>query len=185
MDFRLPGSSVHWIFQARILGWAALSHSRASSQPRDQTHVSSISCIDRCILYHRCYLSTGRWIYFQFLINLYFWSYDLLTSKWGLRGWLFQHILEIKWQTCLIFGAKKQLRISSLDSFYPESISLIHWFCKVVVLHILLISYHWMSVFMTTEKWGLVKYESSCILTSWTPIEKSLNALPSIAYSPL
>ena len=73
-----------------------------------------------------------------------------------MRGWLFQHILEIKSQTCkcLIFGAKKHLRISSLDSFYPESISLIHWFCKVVVLHILLISYHWMSVFMTAQKSG-------------------------------
>ena len=32
-----PGSSVHWIFQARILEWVAISFSRGSSQPRDWT----------------------------------------------------------------------------------------------------------------------------------------------------
>ena len=36
-----PGSSVHGISQARILEWAAISFSRGSSQPRDQTCVSS------------------------------------------------------------------------------------------------------------------------------------------------
>ena len=35
-----PGSSVHRIFQARILGCVAISFSRGSSQPRDQTPVS-------------------------------------------------------------------------------------------------------------------------------------------------
>ena len=36
----LPGSSVHGIFQARISEWVAISSSRGSSQPRDQTRVS-------------------------------------------------------------------------------------------------------------------------------------------------
>ena len=36
----LPDASVHGIFQARILEWAADSFSRGSSQPRDQTRVS-------------------------------------------------------------------------------------------------------------------------------------------------
>ena len=39
-----PGSSVHGIFQARILEWVAICYSRESSQPRDQTQ---ISCIGR------------------------------------------------------------------------------------------------------------------------------------------
>ena len=39
-DCSLPGSSVHGILQARILEWAAIPFSRASSQPRDQTQVS-------------------------------------------------------------------------------------------------------------------------------------------------
>ena len=41
MDYVAPGSSVHGIFQARILEWVALPFSRGSSQPRDRTWVSS------------------------------------------------------------------------------------------------------------------------------------------------
>ena len=37
MDCSLPGSSVHGIFQARILEWIAISFSKESSQPRDWT----------------------------------------------------------------------------------------------------------------------------------------------------
>ena len=42
MDCNLPGSSIHGIFQARILEWVAISFSRRSSRPRDQTRVSRI-----------------------------------------------------------------------------------------------------------------------------------------------
>ena len=38
-----PGSSVHGISQARILGWLAISFSRGPSQPRDCTHISCIA----------------------------------------------------------------------------------------------------------------------------------------------
>ena len=38
----LPDSSIHGIFQARILEWVAISFSRRSSQPRDWTQVSCI-----------------------------------------------------------------------------------------------------------------------------------------------
>ena len=43
MDCSLPGSSIHEILQARILEWIAISFSRGSSRPRNQTWVSSIS----------------------------------------------------------------------------------------------------------------------------------------------
>ena len=43
MDCSPPGSSVHGILQARILEWTAISFSRGSSQPRDQTWVSCIA----------------------------------------------------------------------------------------------------------------------------------------------
>ena len=52
MDRSPPESSVHEIFQARILEWVAISYSRGSSRPRDQTCISSGSCIGRQILYH-------------------------------------------------------------------------------------------------------------------------------------
>ena len=45
MDCSLPGSSVHGIFQARVLEWVAISFSRRSSWPRDWTWVSRI--VDR------------------------------------------------------------------------------------------------------------------------------------------
>ena len=45
MECSLPVSSVHGVFQARILEWVALPYSRGSFQPRDQTHVSCIYCI--------------------------------------------------------------------------------------------------------------------------------------------
>ena len=40
MDCSPPGSSVHRIFQARILEWVAISSSMGSSQPRNRTWVS-------------------------------------------------------------------------------------------------------------------------------------------------
>ena len=55
-DRSSPGSSVHRIFQARILKWVATfcSRGRGLSCPRDWTHIS-------CISY------TGRWIFCLFV----------------------------------------------------------------------------------------------------------------------
>ena len=52
MDCSPSGFSVYRIFQARILEWVAISHTRGSFQPRDQTHTSCVSCIDKQVLYH-------------------------------------------------------------------------------------------------------------------------------------
>ena len=46
MDCSLPGSSVHGVFQARVLECVAIAFSRRSSRPRDWTRVSRI--IGRC-----------------------------------------------------------------------------------------------------------------------------------------
>ena len=51
MDCIPPGSSVHGILQARILKRFATSFSKGSSWPRDQTHISCVSCIGRWIVY--------------------------------------------------------------------------------------------------------------------------------------
>ena len=55
-----PGSSVHGILQARILEWIAISSSRGSSQPRDQIHISYVSCIGKGILSHQHHLWSPR-----------------------------------------------------------------------------------------------------------------------------
>ena len=52
MDYSLPGSSIHRIFQARILEWVTLPSFRGSTWPKDRTHISYISCIGRRFLYH-------------------------------------------------------------------------------------------------------------------------------------
>ena len=56
MDCSLPNSSVHEISQAGILEWVAISISRESSWPRDQTQVSHIAD-RRFTLWVHCYIS--------------------------------------------------------------------------------------------------------------------------------
>ena len=71
----LPGSSVHGIFQARILVWVAISSSRGSSGPRDWTHISCISCTGKWILYH-CATWEAHWKNEQGINS----NFSLLTS---------------------------------------------------------------------------------------------------------
>ena len=52
IDGSPPGSPVPGILQARILEQVTISYLRGTSRPRDQTHISGISCFVRWILYH-------------------------------------------------------------------------------------------------------------------------------------
>ena len=61
MNCSPPGSSVHGIFQAKILEGVAVSSSRGSSCPRDRTHVIHVSCIGRWILYHCATWNSGTY----------------------------------------------------------------------------------------------------------------------------
>ena len=56
----LPGSSVHGIFQARILEWVAISFSRGSSQHRNRTQTS---CIADRFFNLQCCLGSPEYIY--------------------------------------------------------------------------------------------------------------------------
>ena len=85
----LPGSSVHGIFQARILEWLAISSFRGSSQPRDQTQVSWVSCFGRWILYH---WTTGEVLFFgsgphkiDWILKFYDYAKTFLSTEWV--GW--------------------------------------------------------------------------------------------------
>ena len=62
MDYSVPGSSVHEISQTRTLEWVAISFSRRSSWPRNQTR---ISCISRQILYHWA-TREAQWNFIQY-----------------------------------------------------------------------------------------------------------------------
>ena len=61
MDCSLPGSSVLGILQARILEWVAMPSSRGSSQPRDRTHISYVSCTGRQVPYHKHHLGSPEY----------------------------------------------------------------------------------------------------------------------------
>ena len=97
-----PGSSVHGIFQARILEWVAISSSRESCQPRDQTWVSSTSCIGRWILYHyaiweaHLYQQThnGRYMRTLPMINKY--GHTLCYSRVCIKCFLISHEILMK-----------------------------------------------------------------------------------------
>ena len=72
MDCSLPGSSVHGIFQARILDWVVISYSRGSSWPRDWTHASYVSCTGRQILCHCATLGSSYHFKYMLLICSHF-----------------------------------------------------------------------------------------------------------------
>ena len=65
MDCHPPDSSVHGILQARMLEWVPMLSSRGSSQPRDRTQASSVSCICRQVLYH-----CATWEAQEFMVNV-------------------------------------------------------------------------------------------------------------------
>ena len=69
MDYGTPGSSVHAISWARILGWVAISFPRASLQALDWTWVSCISCIGRQILFFFFNFFFILFIYFLFVVD--------------------------------------------------------------------------------------------------------------------
>ena len=76
MDCSLPGSSIHGIFQARVLEWVAISFSRGSSRPRDWTQVSRIA--GRCftVWATRKALKKAK----EFHKSIYFWFIGYATA---------------------------------------------------------------------------------------------------------
>ena len=72
-------SSVHGIFQARILEWVTIFFSRRTSQPRDRTHTFCASCINKQILHH--WATTWLIRVYSLPINMY------LLPFWGSLFW--------------------------------------------------------------------------------------------------
>ena len=85
MDCSLPRSSVHGIFQARVVKWVAISFSRGSSQPKDRTWVSRMIGRRFPIWATReditLWLISNYYLAYHFLISSFF-SYYLYIS-WG------------------------------------------------------------------------------------------------------
>ena len=83
MDCSLPGSSVHGIFQARVLEWVATSFSRRSSWHRDRIQVS---CIVRRHFYRLSHQGSGHIIilpeaHFELKSDFLKYNFNLKTVK--------------------------------------------------------------------------------------------------------
>ena len=61
MDCSPPGSSVHRIFQARVLEWVVISSSRGSSLTRDRTHISCVSFLAGGLFTAEPTLNAKKW----------------------------------------------------------------------------------------------------------------------------
>ena len=57
-NYSLLGFSVHEILWAKILEWGAMPFFWGSSLSRDWSHISYVSCIGRCDLYHKRHLGS-------------------------------------------------------------------------------------------------------------------------------
>ena len=114
MDCSPPGSSVHWISQARILEWVAISISRGSSWLRDQTHDS---CVGRRVLYHWALRETHLFIYSipkpRFIVDLQKSRPKVLVSIWQ------QHTKKVQntWDDALSHPSAPAEKISAWSLF--------------------------------------------------------------------
>ena len=113
-DYSPPGSSVHGTLQAIILEWVAISFSRGSSRPRDQTCVSCGSCIaGRFFTYELLRKPSHRWnrvfLFCDWLI-----SHNIMSSRAThviASGWIpfhfvyrphFVHLFICQWTFSLL-----------------------------------------------------------------------------------
>ena len=111
LDSSPSHSSVHWITSARILEWVATSSCRGSFGPRDQAHVSCVSCFGRHILYpcatgegshlntsfHKSFSPIAKIFFliilkFHRLIKFMLWILDRGKNLWS------KYILEIQFE---------------------------------------------------------------------------------------
>ena len=96
MDCSLSGSSVHGIFQTRVLEWIAISFSRGSSRPRNRTWVSHIAsflmldCINLFAFANQMFVIESLlvvliciyWIIFKISLHILF-IYVVPTNSWN------------------------------------------------------------------------------------------------------
>ena len=114
MDCNPPGSSVHEIFQARILEWVVISFSRGSSQPRDWTQVSCTAgkfctdwatreALDFCILILYAEILLNLFILIAFRWHLYSFPYIVLCH---LHIWGYWYFSQQSWFQFVLHSAR-------------------------------------------------------------------------------
>ena len=100
-DCSPPGFSVHGILLARILKWVAISYSRGSSQPKDQTWVSGISWVGKWVLYH-----CTTWAALV--------SQDMVSKLWFQPAWEVMMVTWGSWFSHLIKNGQFELQLRAI-----------------------------------------------------------------------
>ena len=113
VDCSLPGSSVHGIFQARVLEWTAISFSRGSSWPRDRTRVS-------CIVDRRFTVWTAREVW-----TLEIYKNPQFTASCGISPKIFDFSVS---KSTVLPDVRHQRNViwSSRDSVFKSFSSYVH-----------------------------------------------------------
>ena len=81
-DCSLPGSSLHGISQEEYWSGLPFPPPGESSRPRDCTHISYISCINRWVLYHLRHLGTHIMVRCSSVLTGHHWRYTKMHMGW-------------------------------------------------------------------------------------------------------
>ena len=121
MDCSLPDSSVHGIFQARILEWVAVSFSRGSLPPKDWTQVS------RTVRLCQCDTMQSPWTWARNGSNCFWLLIPELLSSMNLfqahSFWCKGYHISFRGKWCLQFWNIPEL--SDVNSLIPDLTALL------------------------------------------------------------
>ena len=122
-----PGFSVHGIFQARLLEWVAISLSKGSSPPRNQTHIFYVSCNGRQVIYPSTTWEAPTTVYSQTKLHLSFHKTLVLPFPqfWscGLQSSFI--VLEFKKE---LSSVKDTVSLQTVTEMPPFSVSVSQYF---------------------------------------------------------
>ena len=104
MNCSPPDSFVHGILQAKILKLVAISFSRGFSWPRDQTHISWVSCIGRWILYHFVTWEAWAWWLHKYKFTETHWTVYLKWINSLGNGAVKIYLTDCSWQNPFAFA---------------------------------------------------------------------------------
>ena len=114
------------ILQARILEWVAMPYSRGSSWPRDQTHVSYISCIGRWVLYCEHQLGSPVCFCLRLIMLVILWCFYQL--------FIYLILYSICSNLLIILGGFFKLLNYKKHSILRAKIIVIHIFSRYIFL---------------------------------------------------
>ena len=139
MDCNPPGSSIHGIFQARVLEWSAILFSRGSSRPRDRTLVSRIA--GRCFTIWATREIPFQCIDMSYCLFIYCFTFGLFS---GFGWYILVYVMYIPvmipwtraWQPAPVFlpgESHGQRSLQAIQSLGSQSVR--HYWSDLACIH--------------------------------------------------